>query len=171
MTLLVCWRDLWVLKPFLDLKVLSQRLQGMIIPSIWFASMWSFMAVPPPSFPQTLHRSAKTCHIPFGILFWLFSIIDFTFLSSSSKSPWLFPWMDNLLCSPIFWIFLLASATPVKCEWHKSWPPKSHLSFTVCCEPGFPGYQTIPCNTLEYISIPYNTMQYQTIPHNTMQYL
>ena len=42
------------LKPFLDLKVFSQRLQGMMIPSRWFASMWSFMFLPWPSFPHTL---------------------------------------------------------------------------------------------------------------------
>ena len=32
-----------------------QRLDGMAIPSIWFASMWSFMALFIPSFPHTLH--------------------------------------------------------------------------------------------------------------------
>ena len=73
------------LSPFLYLKVLLQRLQGMATPSRWFASMWSFMALPMPSFPQTLHRSANWR--PFCNLFWLFSIIDFTLSSSSSRSP------------------------------------------------------------------------------------
>ena len=49
------WCDLLcIFKAFLDLKVLSQRLQGMTIPSIWFASMWSFIAFHWPCFPQTL---------------------------------------------------------------------------------------------------------------------
>ena len=96
------------LKEFLDLKVLSQRLQGMMIPSRWFASMWSFMFLLMPSFPHTLHRSAKRKACPLEILFWLFSIIDFIFSSSSSKSPELFPGMANVLFSPRSWIFLLA---------------------------------------------------------------
>ena len=45
------------LKIFLDLKVLWQRLQGMTIPSRWFASMWSFMFLLWPSFPHTLQTS------------------------------------------------------------------------------------------------------------------
>ena len=49
---------LWSLKAFLDLKVLSQRLQGITIPSMWFASMWYFMALLIPSFPHTLQRWA-----------------------------------------------------------------------------------------------------------------
>ena len=46
---------LWGLYEFLDLKVLLQRLQGITIPSKWFASMWSLMALSFPSFPHTLH--------------------------------------------------------------------------------------------------------------------
>ena len=85
------------LKEFLDLKVLLQRLQGMMIPSRWFASMWSFMFLPWPSFPQTWHRSANSL-LP-ATLFWLFSIIDFTFSSSSSKSPEKLPGMATVVFS------------------------------------------------------------------------
>ena len=77
---------LWSLKAFLDLKVFSQRLQGMTIPSIWLASMWSFMALLLPSFPHTLQRSAIRLTFGFAYLFSLFSIIDFTISSSWSKS-------------------------------------------------------------------------------------
>ena len=105
--LFVCWRDLWVLKLFLDLKVLSQRLQGMTTPSRWFASMWFLMSLPWLPFPQTLQISANWC--PLALRFWLFSIIEFTSLSSSSKSPELFPGMANVPFSPRLWIFLLSA--------------------------------------------------------------
>ena len=98
--LFVCWRDLWVLKLFLDLKVLSQRLQGMTTHSRWFASMWFLMSLPWPSFPHTLQISANWC--PLAVRFWLFSIIEFTPLSSSSKSTELFPGMVNSQCSIFF---------------------------------------------------------------------
>ena len=99
--------DLWVLKLFLELKVLSQRLQGMTTPSRWFASMWFLMSLPWPSFPHTLQISGNWC--PLALRFWLFSIIEFTSLSSSSKSTELFPWMANVLYSPRLWLFLLGA--------------------------------------------------------------
>ena len=92
-------------RPFLDLKVLSQRLQGMTIPSKWFASMWSFMFLPWPSFPQTLHRTANWC--PLANLFWLFSIIDFTRSSSSTISPENLLGMANVPFSPGLWVLSL----------------------------------------------------------------
>ena len=73
------------LNPILDLNVFSQTLQGSETPSKWFASMWSLMAIPAPSFPQTLQILAFLS--PLGIRFWLGSIIDFTLRSSSCKSP------------------------------------------------------------------------------------
>ena len=76
---------LCLLNWFLDLKVFPQTLQGSEIPSRWFDSMWSLMAIPSPSFPHTLQISAL--FLPLGIRFWLFSIMSFTFASSSSKSP------------------------------------------------------------------------------------
>ena len=94
------------LKPFLDEKVLSQRLQGMMIPSRWFASMWSLMWGCWPSFPHTLHRFAKFRFLP-ATRFWLFSIIDFTLSSSSTRSPENSVGMANVLFSPGFWILLL----------------------------------------------------------------
>ena len=112
--LLVCWRDLWVLKLFLDLKVLSQRLQGMTTPSRWFASMWFLMSLKWPSFPHTLQISANWC--PLALRFWLFSIIEFTSLSSSSKSTELFPGMANVLhyihqdCGYLCWVLAFTTA-------------------------------------------------------------
>ena len=105
--LFVCWRDLLVLKLFLDLKVLSQRLQGMTTPSRWFASMWFLMSLPWPSFTHPLQISGNWC--PLALRFWLFSIIEFTSLSSSSKSPELFPGMASVLYSQRLWIFLLGA--------------------------------------------------------------
>ena len=69
----VWWCLLCSLRPFLDLKVLSQRLQGMTTHSRWFASMWFLMSLPWPSFPHTLQISANWCPLALG--FWLFSII------------------------------------------------------------------------------------------------
>ena len=65
--------------------------------------MWSFMSLPLPSFPHTLHRSANLLEFgPLAILLWLFSIINFTFSSSASKSPEKLLGMANVLISPIF---------------------------------------------------------------------
>ena len=80
---------LWCLKlcsrsEFLDLNVLSQKLQGMQTPSKWFASMCFFMSLPIPSFPHILQMYAFLC--PFGSRFSLFSIIELTFSSNSLKS-------------------------------------------------------------------------------------
>ena len=38
----------------LDLNTFPQSLQGRAIPSRWLDSMWSLMAIPAPSFPQTV---------------------------------------------------------------------------------------------------------------------
>ena len=102
----------WSLKAFLDLKDLSQRLQGMIIPSKWFASMWSFMWLPMSSFPHTLHRVADWR--PLANLFSLFSIIDFTLFSNSAKSPEKSPGMANVLFSPRFCRLILDDTCPLK---------------------------------------------------------
>ena len=107
MALFVTWRNLWFCKLCLDLNVLSQRLQGMTIPSRWFASMWSFMFGAWPSFPQTLHRSANLT--PLAILFWLFSIIDFTLSSSSSKSPEKLLGIATVVFSSGLWISLMGA--------------------------------------------------------------
>ena len=93
------------LKPFLDLKVFSQRLQGMMIPSRWFASMWSFILGCWPSFPHTLHRLANL--LPLAILFWLFSIIDFTLSPRSTRFPENWSGMANVLFSPELTILVL----------------------------------------------------------------
>ena len=73
---------LWSIKPFLVLKVLSHELQGMVIPSIWFASMWFFIALLMPSFPHTLQM--------LHFLFWGLSVMlfssDSTIFSSVSNS-------------------------------------------------------------------------------------
>ena len=71
----------------LDLNSFPQTLQGRATPSRWLASMWSLMAIPAPSFPHTLQILALEPCGPLGAKFWLFSIIDFTFSSSSCKSP------------------------------------------------------------------------------------
>ena len=76
---------LCILKECLDLKVFWQRSQGRTIPSMWFASMWSFIAFPLPSFPHTLHLSALW--LWFWHLLSLFSIIDLTISSSWCTSP------------------------------------------------------------------------------------
>ena len=76
---------LCLLSPFRVLKKLSQCLHGRLIPSKWFASMWSLMLFMNPSFPHTLQAWAL-------LLLWLgsrvslISIIDKTLASSSSRS-------------------------------------------------------------------------------------
>ena len=74
------------LKESLDLKVLSQTLQGMTIPSKWFASMCFFIWVVSPSFPHTLQISPLR-FLLFGRRLSLLSIIDITLSSSSSRFP------------------------------------------------------------------------------------
>ena len=69
---LLCGCLLCCLRPFLDLKVFSQRSQGMTIPSRWFVSMWSFMFLPRPSFPHTLQISAKHVLVHWKFYFGLF---------------------------------------------------------------------------------------------------
>ena len=78
------------LKESLDLKVLSQTLQGMTIPSKWFASMCFFIWVLSPSFPHTLQTSPLRLLFGldgFGRRLSLFSISDITLSSSSSRFP------------------------------------------------------------------------------------
>ena len=88
-TILAIWPYLFIqlcfLNIILDLKIFPQTLQGSETPSKWFASMWSLMPMLCPSFPHTLQILALPG--PFGRRFWLVSIIDFTFSSSSCKSP------------------------------------------------------------------------------------
>ena len=85
--------QLWVLllwySKFLFLKVFSQRLQGMEIPSRWFTSMCFFMLVWWPSFLQTLQTYTLTIP-PFPFPFIIFSprhIIVSSCSSSSFISP------------------------------------------------------------------------------------
>ena len=78
----------------------------MQIPLRWFASMWSCMVRIWPSIPHTLHISANWC--PLLVLFWLFSIIDFTHSQSFSGSPEIVLGMANVLFSPGLWIWLPA---------------------------------------------------------------
>ena len=84
---------LWYLRHCLVPKVFSQNPHWRKIPSKWFASMWSLMLFTIPSFPQTLQMWAvfrlgvPSACFPDGIIFWLLSIIDFTFWSSPAKSP------------------------------------------------------------------------------------
>ena len=80
-------------KAFLDLNKFWQRLQGIDIPSKWFASMWFLMFTICPSFKQTLHTNAVLrVSLPFLSFpqvtkFVPFSIMDWTWLSSSWISP------------------------------------------------------------------------------------
>ena len=69
--------------------------------------MWFLMSLTGPSFPHTLQISANWCLL--ALRFWLFSIIEFTSFSSSSKSPELFPGIANVPFSPRLWIFLLGA--------------------------------------------------------------
>ena len=48
-------------RALLDLVVLSQWLHGMVKPSRWFASMWSFIFPCLASFPHTLQMKAGCC--------------------------------------------------------------------------------------------------------------
>ena len=87
---------LWLLKVFLEEKVLSQRSQGIHIPSRWLASMWFLIQVASPSLPHTLQMRDTSCLgvpsncLPDGIIFWPFSIIDLTFSSSAWRSALIF---------------------------------------------------------------------------------
>ena len=67
------------------LNVFSQTLQGNATPSKWFASMWSLMTTYWLSFPHIWQILVLS--LPFELMFWPFSIIDFTFSSSSCRSP------------------------------------------------------------------------------------
>ena len=49
------------LKACPELKVLLQKLHGILIPSKWFTSMWSFIALPLLFFPHTLQMYALRC--------------------------------------------------------------------------------------------------------------
>ena len=69
--------------------------------------MWSFMLLPMPSFPHTLHIAAKWR--PLTYLFWLLSIIDITRSSSSSRSPEKLPGIATVLFSSALWILLLGA--------------------------------------------------------------
>ena len=66
----------------LVLNVFSQELQRRCTPSIWWASMWSLMAVLSPSFPHALHIVALLWLLPCQTIFLLNSIINFTCSSS-----------------------------------------------------------------------------------------
>ena len=85
-TRVLCNKLSWTLcDSLLHRTFCPQTLQGSETPSKWFASMWSLMPMLCPSFPHTLQILALPG--PFGRRFWLVSIIDFTFSSSSCKSP------------------------------------------------------------------------------------
>ena len=77
----------------LEQNTFSQKRHGIDIPSTWFASMWYLIDLSSPSFPQTLQIKADLCLadpfgcFPAGIRLRLFSIIDFTILSSAWRSP------------------------------------------------------------------------------------
>ena len=82
-------QSLWLLRVWfasicLDLKVFSQKLQGIETPSKWFDSMWLFIFAMIFSFPHTLHRYIG-CPCPFFAE--VFSIIERHFWSSSCKTP------------------------------------------------------------------------------------
>ena len=76
---------MWSHKECLDLKILSQRLQGTDIPCKWLDSMCLFMSVSCPSLPQTLQILACRCRFPTWTMLSLVSIIDLTVSSSSCK--------------------------------------------------------------------------------------
>ena len=71
-----------------------ENLYEMTTPSRWLASKWSYMLWLNPSFPHTLHTKANPRPLP--RLFWPFSIIDLTFLSSSIKFTDKFPGTERL---------------------------------------------------------------------------
>ena len=79
---------LWLLRvcdarEFLDLKVFSQKLQGIEKPSKWFPSMWLFTCPSLSFFPHTLHRYIG---ILCAFLSEVFSSIELHLSSSSWKS-------------------------------------------------------------------------------------
>ena len=78
--------EICIRKTFLDLNILSHRLQGRDTPSKWLASICYFILVDGPSFPQGLQILARFCRISSWIMFSLISIIVLTVSSSSCKS-------------------------------------------------------------------------------------
>ena len=96
------WRlSLWIFTELLEEKVWSQKLHFKDTLSMCNASMWSFIFLKFPSFPHTLQEWANTfCFLPFGIKFWLFVIMDFSF---SSCSCWL---LDIPLWCICLWLFI-----------------------------------------------------------------
>ena len=71
---------------FLHLKDFPQMLHGMTIPSKCLTSMWSFIWLLSPSFPQTLQRSAlRFPLLTFETMLSLFSIVDRTLSSRTSR--------------------------------------------------------------------------------------
>ena len=89
------------LKEVLDLKVFSQVLQPRKIPSKWWTSMWSLIALGAPSLPHTLHIFALIWPLPCGSTFGPASIIDLTRASISCASIY-----SGIA---IFWSLLLAT--------------------------------------------------------------
>ena len=86
MCVLLCFSEL-----FLEEWVLLQKSHGIDIPSKWLASMWFLMWIVKPSLPHTLQMDDVSCFglpcacFPWGIIFWHFSIIDFTISSSACR--------------------------------------------------------------------------------------
>ena len=105
---------LCLLNIFLDVQIFPHTSQGREIPSRCLISMWSLMATNCPSFPHTLQVDAL---LPFEEMFWLFSIKDFTFASSSwtitllGTNFWtesVLSWLNsevNVSCSKTKWLF------------------------------------------------------------------
>ena len=80
-------------KLVLEGQILPQLSHGIDIPSKWLDSTWFFKWVNVPSLPHTLQMDDLACiGVPFlffpptGIIFSLFSIIDFTLSSSACRS-------------------------------------------------------------------------------------
>ena len=78
--------EICIRKTFLDLNILSHRLQGRVTPSKWLASMCSFILVDGPSFPQGLQILARFCRFPSWIMLSLVSTIVLTVSSCSRES-------------------------------------------------------------------------------------
>ena len=75
----LCWESIC-----LDLKVFSQLLQGIDMPSICCVSMWFLTPPFSLSFPHTLHLYNG---FPFGIFLSVFAIIESDFWKSSFNPP------------------------------------------------------------------------------------
>ena len=106
---------LCLLSPFRVLKKLLQYLHGRLIPSKWFASMWSLMLFMNPSLPHTLQARALQL-LWLGSRVSLISIIDKTLASSSSRSEENFLGTTTVLTRSVGHLLTMqAKVTSVKC--------------------------------------------------------